>query len=248
MLEGVSLDVPPGEWLSVVGPNGAGKSTLLRALAGLLVARGTIEVGGRPLSTLTPRDRARVVALVPQNPVMPEGMPVLDYVMLGRHPHIPFFGFETADDVAVVERILDRLDLTRFATRPITTLSGGERQRAVIARALAQEAPVLLLDEPTTALDIGHQQEVMGLVDRLRHSHGLTVVSALHDLTLAGAHADAMVMLCGGRVVATGTPHEVLREDVIERYYRAAVWVFDHGRRPVVVPLPGAPYGPALPH
>jgi iron complex transport system ATP-binding protein len=112
------LDVAPGEWLSVVGPNGAGKSTLLRALAGLVAARGTIEVGGRPLSTLTPRDRARVVALVPQNPVMPEGMPVLDYVMLGRHPHIPFFGFETTADVAVVERILDRLDLTRLRPGP----------------------------------------------------------------------------------------------------------------------------------
>ena len=237
VLAGVSLDVPAGTWLTVVGPNGAGKSTLLRALAGLVPARGTVELGGRSSSGLRRREWARRVAFVPQDPVVPPGMSVAAYVLLGRTPHLGPLGREGAADLAVVARTLDQLDLTAFADRPLDTLSGGERQRAMVARALAQEAPVLLLDEPTTALDVGHQQDVLELVDRLRRDHELTVVSTMHDLTLAGQYADRLLLLDRGEVVVTGPPDEVLTQENLARFYGARVRVLVDGGALVVVPV-----------
>ena len=141
-----------------------------------------------------------------QSPVVPPGMSVLDYVLLGRTPYIPPLGRESAADLAAVDDVLDRLDLAGFHRRELATLSGGERQRVFLARALAQGATLLLLDEPTSALDIGHQQEVLELVDQLRRAHGLTVLATMHDLSLAGEYADRMVLLADGRVVAAGPP------------------------------------------
>jgi iron complex transport system ATP-binding protein len=237
ILDGVSLRVDAGEWLSIVGPNGAGKSTLLRAIAGLVPARGEIELDGRPAGHLRRRDRARLTALVPQAPVVPPGMTVADYVVLGRTPHIPFFGAESAHDLAVAERTMAQLDLLAFAERTVSSLSGGERQRVFLARALAQEAPVLLLDEPTTGLDVGYQQQVLELIDRLRRDHTLTVLSTMHDLTLAGQYADRLVLLDGGRVVSSGPAAEVLTEDNIARSYGAHVRVVHHDGQPVVLPF-----------
>src|SRR5262249_11116945 len=154
------------------------------------------------------RQRARLLATVPQQPTVPPGMSVLDYVLLGRTPYIRPLGRESTSDIGVVERVLGRLDLDGFAARPLETLSGGERQRAFLARALAQGASILLLDEPTSALDIGHQQAVLNLVDELRAEAGLTVLATMHDLSLAGEYADRLVLLAGGRVVATGTPSQ----------------------------------------
>jgi iron complex transport system ATP-binding protein len=238
VLRDVDLDVAPGEWVTVIGPNGAGKSTLLRAIGGLVApTAGEIRLLGRPSDRLRRRERAKLVATVAQAPVVPPGMVVFDYVLLGRSPHIPPLGRESAADVAVVRDVLEVLALTEFSDRQLETLSGGERQRVFLARALAQQAPLLLLDEPTTALDIGHQQEVLELVDRLRRERGLTVLATMHELSLAGEYADRLVLLADGRVAAAGVPHEVLTEEVLGRYYRARVRVLPGERGPLVVPV-----------
>ncbi|MER7439916.1 ABC transporter ATP-binding protein [Micromonospora avicenniae] len=237
ILAGIDLTVAVGEWVTVIGPNGAGKSTLLRAVGGLLAAPGAVTLFGTPIESLRRRDRARVVATVAQSPVVPPGMSVLDYVLLGRTPYIPSLGRESAADLAAVHEVLARLDLTGFVRRELATLSGGERQRVFLARALAQGATLLLLDEPTSALDIGHQQEVLDLVDQLRREHGLTVVATMHDLSIAGEYADRMVLLAAGRVAAAGTPREVLTERLLAEHYKANVRVIDGDHGPLIVPV-----------
>jgi iron complex transport system ATP-binding protein len=234
----LTLTVERGARLGLIGPNGSGKTTLLRAVAGLVAHRGQIRVGGAAPGTLSRRELARRVALVPQNPVVPAGITVTDYVLMGRTPYLPYFGTESRMDLELVASVLDQLDLAGFAGRRLDSLSGGERQRAVLARALAQQAPVLLLDEPTTGLDVGHQQQVLELVDALRDDLDLTVVSAMHDLTLAGQFADQLVLLDGGRVAAAGPARSVLTERVINRHYQASVRVLeDPGGGIVVVPV-----------
>jgi ABC-type cobalamin/Fe3+-siderophores transport system ATPase subunit len=184
VVESVSAEVHPGEWVALIGPNGAGKSTLLRALAGLVPFSGSIALDGVDVGSLGRRELARRLAFVPQSPLLPPEMRVSDYVLLGRTPYIGTFGAESGRDVEAAAHALTRLDLAGLADRPLRTLSGGEQQRAVLARAFAQEAPLLLLDEPTTSLDIGRQQQVLELVADLRQDD-LTVISAMHELTLA---------------------------------------------------------------
>lgn len=237
VIDDVDLTVAAGEWVTVIGPNGAGKSTLLRAVTGLVLTTGTALLFDRDVTLLRRRERARVVAMVAQSPIVPPGMNVLDYVLLGRTPYIPRLGRESAADVDAVREVLGRLDLLGFADRALPTLSGGELQRVFLARALAQGARLLLLDEPTSALDIGHQQEVLDLVDHLRQDGGMTVLSTMHDLSIAGAYADRMVLLVDGRVVADGTPPEVLTEPLLSTHYRARVRVIDAEDGPVVVPV-----------
>ncbi len=235
VLDGIDLAVAPGEWVGIIGPNGAGKTTLLKALAGLLTAEGTVRVDGADIEGLSGRRRASLIALVPQRPVLPAGTRVLDYVLLGRTPHAgPLVGFARSD-LDAVERTLRRLDLLAFAERDLATLSGGELRRTVLARALAQETPVLLLDEPTAALDVGRQQEVMELIDELRHERDVAVVGALHDLTLAGQFADRLLLLAGGKVVDEGHAGVVLTPDTIRRHYGARVRVVDDGTGGIVV-------------
>jgi iron complex transport system ATP-binding protein len=239
ILDGVDLRVETGEWVAIVGPNGAGKSTLLRLLAGVVRAEGgaELELDGRPSSALARRERARLVALVPQSPVIPDGATVADYVLLGRTPHIGPLAMEGPADLAAVHDALARLDLLAFADRVVTTLSGGEQQRVLVARALAQGAPIVLLDEPTTALDVGHQQQVLDLVDELRRDGDLTVVTSMHDLTLAGQYADRLVLLDRGRVVVDGPADEVLTEEHLSRFYGARVRIVLDGGHPVVLPV-----------
>ncbi|MFI7640188.1 ABC transporter ATP-binding protein [Nonomuraea sp. NPDC049400] len=238
----VDLEVRGGEWLAVIGPNGAGKSTLLKAVMGLVAHRGEVSLDSRPSARLKPRERARLLAYAPQAPALPPDMTVFDYALLGRTPYIPYLGRESAHDREVTASVLDRLDLTALAMRHVGELSGGERQRVVLARALAQQAPVLLLDEPTTALDLGHQQQVLELVDRLRRADGLTVVTTLHDLTVAGLYADALLLLAGGRAVASGKPAQVLTESLVGRHFDAHVKI-EPGPdgRPVVHLVRGGP-------
>ncbi|MFN8036000.1 MAG: ABC transporter ATP-binding protein [Acidimicrobiia bacterium] len=241
LLEDVHLAVHAGEWVCVLGPNGAGKTTLLRVLSGSLApSAGRVEIDGRPLPALRVRDRARAVAVVPQVPVVPPGMTALEYVLLGRTPHHGLFGSLGRHDVAVARESLASLELGGLAGRTVDSLSGGERQRVIVARALAQDAPVLLLDEPTSSLDIGHQQEVMELVDALRRERDLAVLSTMHDLTLAGQYADRLVLLRDGRVTHTGRADEVMTAENLELHYGARVAIVDgpHGR--VVVPYRGA--------
>ncbi len=234
VLHDVSLSIERGEWLGLIGPNGAGKTTLLRAIAGLIDCAGDIVLDGRSAPELRPRERARIVAIVHQRPVLPPAMSVADYVLLGRTPHIAYFDTETKHDLDIVSQCLDRLGILDFAERPLGQLSGGEQQRVVLARALAQQAPVLLLDEGTSALDVGGQQEVLELVESLRTSESLTVLSAMHDLTLAGQFADTLALLSEGRLVALGSAEAVLREDLIRAHYNATVRI-THGPEGIVV-------------
>ncbi|CAN5728514.1 ABC transporter ATP-binding protein [soil metagenome] len=241
-LDGFTDAVGSGEWLGLIGPNGAGKSSLLRAVVGLVDATGELLIDGTPLAARSRRHRAQLLAYVPQSPVLPDDMLGFEYVLLGRSPYIGYFGSDDHHDRDVVAEVLERLELEPFADRRLGTLSGGERQRLVIGRALAQQAPILLLDAPTTALDICHQQQALELVARLREERGLTIVSAMHDLTLAGLYADRLVLLAGGRDVARGSAHEVLRADTLAAHYGARVRVHhEQDGTVVVIPeLPGA--------
>ena len=237
IVDDVSFEVGAGEWVSLLGPNGAGKTTLLRVLAGLRRFGGSVRLAGRRLDELGRREVARLVALVPQNPVVPHAMSVGDYVLLGRTPHLGVLAREGAEDRRSAGAALARLELDTLADRPLGSLSGGELQRAVIARALAQQAPILLLDEPTAALDLGHQQQVLELVDELRRADGLTVVAAMHDLTLAAQYGERILLVDRGAVVADGAGADVLTRERLETLYGANVRVLRDGDTPVVVPV-----------
>jgi len=238
IVRAVSCAVGPGGWLALIGPNGAGKSTLLRAVAGLLPHRGTVRVDGTDVTRLRPRERARLIAYVAQAPVLPPDMTVQEYVLLGRTPHLGYLANPGRQDREAAARTIAALDLAGYAERRLAALSGGERQRVALARALAQEPRLLLLDEPTSALDLGHQQHVLDLIDELRTTRRLTVVTTLHDLTTAAQYADRLVLLDHGRVRASGAPAEVVTQEVIAGVYAARVTVTaDADGRPVVTPV-----------
>jgi iron complex transport system ATP-binding protein len=233
----VSALVGRGAWVGVVGPNGAGKSTLLRAIVGLNRHEGHIRLSGREYRPTERRARARAVAYVPQRPVLPASMNVTDYVLLGRSAHHSYLGAETAKDLSVAGQVLERLELASFARKVLGELSGGEQQRAVLARALVQEAPVLVMDEPTTSLDLGHAQLVLELTDQLRQESGLSVLCSLHDLTVAAQFADNLVVLSRGSAVLEGKPAEILTKSTIRRYFGADVEVYHGPAGPVLSPI-----------
>ena len=239
VVDDVSATVERGEWVALIGPNGAGKTTLLRAIAGLLPHDGRVSLLGRDAAALERRERARLLAVVPQTPETPPWLTVAEYVLMGRTPHLGPLAREGAADRDAAWNALDRLELEELAERPLGTLSGGERQRAVVARALAQEASIVLLDEPTAALDIGHQQQALELLDGLPDRQGLTLVAAMHDLTLAAQYADRVLLLSRGRIVADGTPGEVLTEDALREHYGATVRVLTVDDRLAVLPTRG---------
>ncbi|MGH3248223.1 MAG: ABC transporter ATP-binding protein [Trebonia sp.] len=238
VIKEVSCAVKAGGWLALIGPNGAGKTTLIRALAGLVPYTGTVTLDAVDARAMKPKERARMLAYVPQEPTLPPDLTVEEYVMLGRTPHLGYLATPGRRDRERAAAALARLDLTKFARRRLARLSGGERRRAVLARALVGDPKVLLLDEPTSMLDVGHEQQVLELVDDLRRDSGLTVVSTLHDLTVAGQYADTLVMLDGGRVVASGPPLAVLTVALIETVYAATVSVAPGpDGHPVVAPV-----------
>ncbi|MEE8407768.1 MAG: ABC transporter ATP-binding protein [Acidimicrobiia bacterium] len=226
----VSLEVQSGEWLGLIGPNGSGKSTMLKAALGLVEHRGRVSLGNGN------RRPGLDIAWMPQRPQMPEEMGMDDYVMLGRTPHIGYLSSEGKHDHDTVRLALKKLNLAELANRPLGTLSGGESQRAVLARALAQEAHILLLDEPTASLDVGHAIDVLEVVDELRKLEGLTVVTAVHDLTLAGRFADRLVLLADGLIQADGPPHSVLTEENLKSHYGSGIRVVHDEDGPTVIP------------
>jgi iron complex transport system ATP-binding protein len=236
VVDGVDLQVEQGEWLALIGPNGGGKTTLLRAIARLVRFDGSIALDGRPTAEMRRAELSRVLAVVPQEPSTPPWLTVGEYVLLGRTPHLGALAKEGRRDHEAAARALARLDLLPYTERLLGTLSGGEKQRVVVARALAQDARIVLLDEPTAALDIGHQQQALDLLDVLRAESELTLVSAMHDLTLAAQYADRMVLLDEGRVVADGAPADVLTETLIAAHYGASIDVVPVDGRIAVIP------------
>ncbi|MBK9941187.1 MAG: ABC transporter ATP-binding protein [Kouleothrix sp.] len=234
VLHDISLVAEPGQIVGLIGPNGAGKSSLLRALSGTLVpSAGAIHLGQADLQRMAPAARARIVAVVPQMARLPEGFTVAELVLMGRAPHLPRFGGESARDHAITRQALQRTATWALAERGAHTLSGGEQQRVLIARALTQEPQVLLLDEATAHLDLKHQVALLGLVRRLARS-GLIVIAALHDLNLAAVYADRLALLRGGRLLAYDTPERVLTPDWLRTAYDVEALVGQH-------PLYGTP-------
>lgn len=237
IVENLSLEVGGGEFLGVVGPNGAGKSTLLRAMVGLVAHEGYLRVGQLDPRRSTRRLLAHQVAYVPQRPELPPTMRVVDYVSLGRVAHHSYLSGPSRRDHQVIGDVLGRLDATEFSSRQLGELSGGETQRVVLARALAQDAPVLIMDEPTASLDLGHGQRALELIDELRRERRLCVVCAMHDLTLAAQYADRVLVLAAGQMVAEGSASNVFTKKNIESVFGARVEILEGSSGVIVTPI-----------
>ncbi|QYF95645.1 ABC transporter ATP-binding protein [Massilia sp. PAMC28688] len=242
-LHDICLSFIPGEVTVIAGPNGCGKSTLLRCLARLhRPDAGTIRIGSKNVWSLPGRDSARLIAMLPQAPVTPEGITVSALVRYGRHPHQGLLRQWSADDERAVQQAMRDTGTSALAARPLSQLSGGQRQRCWLAMALAQETPVLLLDEPTSMLDLGHQVEVLDLVRQLARA-GRTVVMVLHDLGAAARYGDTLVAMRGGRVAASGRPGSVVTAALVRDLYgiEADILAAPHDGAPLVVPVARQP-------
>ncbi|CAM3748413.1 ABC transporter ATP-binding protein [Isoptericola cucumis] len=240
VIEGLDLELPAGKVTAIVGPNACGKSTLLRGLARLHpLDGGRVTLGDHDVSALSRKELARSVAVLPQSSIAPDGVRVADLVARGRYPHQGWFGRHTSDDDAVVARALEATSTTELADRPVAELSGGQRQRVWIAMVLAQETDIVLLDEPTTFLDVAHQVELLDLLAELNHTRGTTVVMVLHELNLAARYADHLVVMSAGRIVALGDPASVLTEDAVRDAFglEARVVPDPVSGTPLVVPV-----------
>jgi len=229
ILHDVSLDVQGGEVLALIGPNGAGKSTLIRAVSGVIPAQaGFVRTNGDDFASLSIMQRARYLAVVPQGAALPPAFTVWETVMLGRTPYLGFLGQPSEKDEELARRALERVDALALAARRVGELSGGEAQRVLLARALCQSTPILLLDEPTAQLDLHHQMSLLELVRELAHTDKLAVLIALHDLNLAARYADRVALLVSGEIKAIGKPRQVLKRKLISRAYGWPVRVVDH--------------------
>ncbi|MCZ4558842.1 ABC transporter ATP-binding protein [Rhodococcus maanshanensis] len=240
IVDGLDLEIPTGVVTTVIGPNGCGKSTLLRSLGRLLKPKsGQVLLDGKAISTLKTKDVARTLGMLPQAPVAPEGLTVADLVARGRHPHQSWIRQWSADDEGEVARALALTGVSELADRPVDQLSGGQRQRAWISMALAQGTDILLLDEPTTYLDLAHSVEVLDLVDRMHEELGRTVVMVLHDLNLAIRYSDRLIVMSKGAVVASGTPSEVISEELLLKVFGLEARVIEDpvSDRPLIVPI-----------
>ncbi|MCX4783442.1 ABC transporter ATP-binding protein [Streptomyces sp. NBC_01264] len=239
VIDSLDVSIPPGVVTTIIGPNGCGKSTLLRTLSRLLKpTSGSVVLDGEDIARLRTRDVAKKLGLLPQAPVAPEGLTVADLVARGRHPHQSWLRQWSSDDASVVERALEMTGVADLADRPVDALSGGQRQRVWISMTLAQGTDLLLLDEPTTYLDLAHAVDVLDLVDDL-HESGCTVVMVLHDLNLAARYSDNLIVMKAGSVLAQGHPREVLTAELLQETFGLRAMVIDDpvGDRPLVVPI-----------
>ncbi len=228
VLHDISFDLNPGQFLGIIGPNGAGKSTLLRLCGGILKpGKGSIRLDSVNLHQIRPRERARMIAFVPQETFFTLNFSVEEIVLMGRYPYSKPFRAETMHDYENMENALKLADLLDLRKRPINTLSSGEKQRAVIARALCQEPKILLLDEPTSHLDLQHTQQIMDLLSRL-NQNGISVVSVNHDLNLASLYCRELILLHKGSIYATGLPETIINQKTIEQVYKASITVTRH--------------------
>ncbi|MEG3130643.1 Fe(3+) dicitrate ABC transporter ATP-binding protein FecE [Pantoea cypripedii] len=233
VLQDVSVSFASGQITALLGPNGCGKSTLLKTLARLLAPdEGQVFIGDQPLARFSSRQLARHLALLPQQHLTPEGVSVAELVAYGRHPWLPLWGRLSAHDREQVQAAMERMGIAQLAQQRVSDLSGGQRQRVFLAMLLAQDTPVILLDEPTTWLDINHQIELMKLMGELK-AQGKTVVTVLHDLNQASRYCDQLVLLAAGALVTQGTPTQVLQPEILKRVFQVNVAV-------VPEPLSGA--------
>ena len=241
VLNGLDLEVGWGELVGIVGPNGSGKTTLLRLIGGVLQpSSGRVLVNGTDLKLLRPSHRAMLVSIVPHNPILPRGFSVLDLVLMGRNPHLRLFQQENHDDLKIAERAMEMTKITHLGSRTLDTLSGGERQRAVVAMTLAQDTQIMLLDEPTSSLDLSHQVRMMDLVKEIQKARRGAVLIAMHDLTISAQYCHRLIMLDDGKIFAEGRPCDVLTKENISKIYGTDVHILNHPvtGTPVVLPLP----------
>lgn len=240
IIDGLDLEVPVGRITAIVGPNGSGKSTLLRGLARLMTPEsGRVTLDGRDVRSFGAREFARRVAVLPQQPVAPDGVLVSELVARGRHPHRGWFGGRSSDDDRIVAEALEATETADLASRPVAELSGGQRQRVWIAMVLAQRAGIVLLDEPTSFLDVAHQLELLDLLTQSNRQHGTTVVMVLHELNLAARYADHLVVVDGGRIRGAGRPAEVMTAQTVADAFGLECLVTDDpvSGSPLVVPI-----------
>ncbi|EGD56004.1 ABC transporter ATP-binding protein [Gordonia neofelifaecis] len=240
IIDGLDVEIPTGQVTTIVGPNGCGKSTLLRTLSRLLTpSSGRVVLDGSDIASQKPKQVARTLGLLPQNPVAPDGLTVADLVSRGRHPHQSWYRQWSTDDEAAVTEAMTLTSTVELADRAVDSLSGGQRQRVWIAMTLAQQTDLVLLDEPTTYLDLAHAVDVLDLVDELRTEHGKTIVMVLHDLNLAARYSDSLIVMRSGAVVAEGAPNDVLTPELLEAAFglKSQIVVDPVGGTPMVVPI-----------
>ena len=242
VLQDIDFSVVPGEMLGLIGPNGSGKSTLIKAMSRVICPRtGRILLGGKDIATMSRNELAKCLAVVPQWPILPLTFSALEVVMMGRTPHLGRLRFEGEKDMVIVWEAMGMTGTQPLSKRPMGELSGGERQRVIIARALAQEAKFLLLDEPTSSLDIKYQIETLDLFKKLCLKQGLGIVAALHDLNIAAQYCDRLVMLNHGNIHSQGSLEEVITAEAIKEVYGADVHVYPHpvNQLPTTCIVPG---------
>lgn len=239
VLENVTLDVAGGEVLALIGPNGAGKSTLIRAVSGVTAHRGGIQVNGQDVTRLSPIQRARQMAVVPQAVSLPPAFTVWQTVLMGRTPHLGMLGQPSLNDEEIARGSLARVNALNLAERRVGELSGGEAQRVLLARALCQSAPVLLMDEPTAHLDLKYQINILSLAAELAHRDGFVILIVLHDLNLAAQYADRVALLADGRLQAVGAPEQIITPQLLAPAYEVPLQILPH-------PVHGRPFVTAL--
>jgi len=242
VLHNINFNLDRGEILGLIGPNGSGKTTLIKTLSGLLRPKeGSIEIEGRALRVIPHDGRARLIAVVPQSAHLPPAFTVWETVSLGRTPHLNWLGRMRGGDRELVTRGLQACEIAELEDRRISELSGGEQQRVLLARALAQNCPILLLDEPTAHLDLHHQVALLNLARKMAEEQHLAVLVAMHDLNLAAHYADTLALLVDGAIHSTGTPGEVLQAELLQKVYRVPMDIHSQNGIPQVTLLPERP-------
>tara|TARA_B100000686_G_scaffold205225_1_gene212039 strand:+ start:915 stop:1715 length:801 start_codon:yes stop_codon:yes gene_type:complete len=240
VINGITTEIQSGEIISIVGPNGAGKTTLIKIIDGLIKpSRGGVWIHNREIHKLSSRNRSRLISYVPQNPRLPGNMKLIDFVLLGRNPHLSLAQWENEKDIRTAIAAMELTEVSHLGDRNLEEMSGGELQMGMLSLALTQESPIMLLDEPTSNLDLSHQAKIMSLIKKTHQTKNGVTILAIHDLTLAAQYTNRVILLSEGRIYADGTPSEVLTVENLSATYGANVVIIPHpsGGTPVVLPV-----------